>query len=106
MRVEKKIRPVLDGKGDDGIGFSAGKSGAELSIVAKKIVCLLLGRGFRPGGHPGGMAGGAGENDWHGSLQSFQRFGIIFVGNFVEQGKRPEKQGVNADRIKRADIDV
>src|SRR5258705_812737 len=40
-RVEKEIRPVLDGKGDDDIGFSAAKSSAELSIVAKKIVCLL-----------------------------------------------------------------
>ena len=41
--VEKEIRPVFNGKGDDDIGFSARESGAELSIVAEKIVCLLLG---------------------------------------------------------------
>ena len=89
--VEKKVRPVLHCERNDGIRLGCGEALAQPAIVAEKIVRLFFGRGFRPSGHSGRVARRAGKYDRHGLLQSFERFCVIFVGNFVQQGERSQQ---------------
>ena len=105
--VQEKICPVLDAEGDDDIGLAPRRASlAEFPIVAEKVLRLFFRRGFGPGGHSRRMAGGAGKYDRHDLLQSFQRFGVVFVGDFVQQRERPQQQRVNAQRVKRAHVDI
>lgn len=87
--VEKKVSPVFNRERDDDIGLGFGKPKPELVIILKKVIGLLLGRGFRPGGHSRSMAGSTSEDNRHNSLQPLERFRIIFIGKFVEQCEWP-----------------
>jgi len=65
---------------------------AEAPVIAEKILRLFLRRGLGPGGHSRRVARRAGKYDRHGLLQSLQGFGIIFVGDLMQQRERSQQQ--------------